>query len=106
MRIHTIRDDWDEEQLAGWEEWVSNRPESVQNNAKQYPAGIYRLKTTGKIGTIVSYEEDGTVTMRFPFEWNPQQILFGSRRVFGIDPQNLEEIASKITPDKGPQPIG
>ena len=73
-----------------FEEWLEGRPQIIRAMAASHPPDKkYRLTTTGQIGFLHSYSEDGTVTLNFPEEWNPQQ-LDGGRRVFGLNPADLE----------------
>lgn len=52
-----------------WKEWVSSRPESVQNLISKYPPGEYLIlhgapygiSTPGTKVTLHSYGEDGTI---------------------------------------------
>ena len=70
---------------AGWEEWVSTRPPIVQELCRKYPPDrLYLLNPSGQRVTIVSYSEDGSVTVNVSG-------LFLDREVFGIDPNDLEE---------------
>lgn len=73
----------------GWEEWVATRPSTIQELCRRLPPQkLYRLKSTNQRVIVHSYSEDGTVTVDATGEFN--QVLFG-RRVFGIDPSDLEE---------------
>lgn len=72
-----------------WEEWVSTRPPVVQGLCRKYPPDrLYFLKPPGQRVTIVSYNENGTVTVNVSAQWN---CLVFEREVFGIDPNDLEE---------------
>lgn len=72
-----------------WEEWVKSRPPAVAAVCRKFPPDrLYRMKTTGHRCTLVSYGEDGTVTVSVSGQYN--RILF-ARNVFGINPDDLEE---------------
>lgn len=74
---------------AGWERWVSTRPPVVQDLCRRYPPDrLYLLKPPGQRVTLVSYNENGTVTVNVSAQWNC--VVF-EREVFGIDPNDLEE---------------
>jgi len=81
--------EWSKEQEKTWNEWVSSRPQIIQDMCKKFPPyNLYRLKNTGHKVTLYSYSEDGTVTVNVSGEYNA--VMF-DRRVFGIKPYNLEE---------------
>lgn len=74
--------------------WITSRPHSVQKVLLDYnldPYTLYRLKTTGQIGTLYSITESGTVTMDFDAKYNAHNPAMADRRVFGINPADLEE---------------
>lgn len=77
-----------------WEKWVRTRPEHVRKVAKRFNSwSLYRLKTTGQIVYLLQFDEmvDGSITIkvRVDEDLNPGQF---ARDVFGIDPNDLEEI--------------
>jgi len=75
-------------QVEEWKAWVAERPEVVREIAERLePWSLYRLKTTDQRVTLYSISEDGTVTVDVTGQFNPS--LF-ERRVFGIDPDDLE----------------
>ncbi len=75
-----------EEEFAAW---VSARPLVIQEMIKKAPPGrLYRDKRTRNRVTIMSYEEDGTVTVNISGEYNA--IMF-DRNVFGVPIDQLEE---------------
>jgi len=81
--------EWDEEQKKEWNEWVTSRPEVIQDLCRRFPPyNLYRLKTTGSRVTLYSYSEDGTITVNITGEYNA---LMFDRQVFGIKPEDLEE---------------
>jgi hypothetical protein len=81
--------DWNEEQSAGWHEWLASRPPVIQELAAKLPGDrLYRIKDTGHRGTIHSYHENSTVTLLVDGRFN--RVLF-SRKVFGLSPEELEE---------------
>ena len=49
---------------------------------------MYSMKPHGQRVTLVSYSENGTVTVDVSAEWN---LVTFQRQVFGVDPANLEE---------------
>jgi hypothetical protein len=78
--------DLDEE---AYQAWVESRPEVVKEIAKRLPPNkLYRLKTTWQRVTMYSINEDGTVTVDITGDYN---LIDFSRRVFGINPDDLEE---------------
>lgn len=78
-----------QEQLAGWEQWVSERPPVIQEMAKKFdPWSLYKMKSTGHRVTLSSFNEDGTVTVNVLAEFN--EVLLHERAVFGVNPDNLE----------------
>lgn len=73
-----------------WEEWVASRPPMIQEMCRKYPPDrLYRMKSTGRLVTMYSYSEDGTVTVNVSSNHN--EGLFFDRSVFGVDPADLEE---------------
>jgi len=73
-----------------WQKWVDSRPELIKSMCSKWqPNILYRLKTTGQVVTLYSFSEDGTVTVDVTKIFN-LPLLF-ERRVFGIDPNELEE---------------
>jgi hypothetical protein len=72
-----------------WEKWVSSRPPVIQDLCLRYPPDrLYLLKPNDQLVTLVSYSEDGTVTVYVSSEVN--EVIF-DRTVFGVDPLNLVE---------------
>lgn len=77
-----------QEQLTGWNEWLASRPEVIQKLAARFdPWSLYKMKSTGHLVSLYSFDENNTVTVNVTGEFN---ILTHSRRVFGIDPDDLE----------------
>jgi hypothetical protein len=82
------------EQVLAYAEWVVERPSEVRAVAeKLLPWVLYRMKSTGHRVTIHSVEEheDGsppTLKVDVTGDFN---LVAMSRRVFGIDPEDLEE---------------
>ncbi len=68
------------------EEWLHDRPQVIKDMVRACPPhNAYALTHSRGLrqkGYIVSYAEEGTVTMVFPQTWNPWQKE--SREVFGI----------------------
>lgn len=76
------------EQVTGWNEWISTRPNQIQEIAKRFdPWSLYRMKSTGQRVTIASFFENGTISVNITGDFNAT--LFDSN-VFGIDPDDLE----------------
>ena len=74
---------------AGWEDWVASRPPVVADLCRRYPPDrLYMMKPTMQRVTLVSYSENGTVTVDVGSQWN---FVTFEREVFGVDPANLEE---------------
>jgi hypothetical protein len=85
------------EQIQGWKEWVESRPDPVKAVAKRFdPWTLYKLKTTGHNVTLYSFSEVGTVTVDVRAEFN--EVLLHERRVFGINPDDLEETDLPTSP--------
>ena len=81
--------EWSEEQEKAWEDWVSTRPQIIQDLCERFPPyNLYRLKSSGHRVTLYSYSEDGTITVNVSGEYNA--VTF-DRQVFGIKPEDLEE---------------
>lgn len=69
-----------------WRTWVAARPEAVRKIAERFePWSLYRMKDGSRV-TIVSFAEDGTVTVSLRGKYNA--ILF-ERSVFGVNPDEL-----------------
>lgn len=72
-----------------WDEWVATRPPVVQELCRRLPPDrLYRMRPTGHRVTLVSYSENGTVTVDVGGEFNA--VTF-ERQVFGVNPDDLEE---------------
>ena len=72
-----------------WRAWVNSRPPVIQKLCAELPPDrLYRIKPSGHRATMVSYCEDGTVTVAVTGRYNA--VLF-ERNVFGIKPSDLEE---------------
>jgi len=86
--------EWTTEQEAAWAEWLSARPQAIQDIVAKYnlrPDNLYQLKETGQIGYIHSLNERGTLTMDFTDTFNQHNLYMSNRRVFGLNPEDLEE---------------
>lgn len=84
---------WKEEQKKGWYDWITSRPQEIQDMAEKYNLlgdELYRLKTTGQRVYLYSLSEDGTVTVVVLPEYNPERFMIAGKRVFGINPADLE----------------
>lgn len=77
-----------QEQMDGWDEWATSRPEPVRGLAQRFPPWeLYRLKPTGQRVTVASYFEDGTLSVNVLAQFN---LTLHESSVFGIDPDDLE----------------
>lgn len=71
-------------QTMEWNEWLASKPENVRQMAIKYPPELlYRMKSTGKRVCIISYAEDGTVSVVVSHLYN---LVAMDRMVFGIKP--------------------
>lgn len=74
--------------LRAWQKWLATRPAAIQAlSARFQPWGLYRLKTTGQIVCVRSFNEDGTVKVLVVGRYNFFPLDY---EVFGIDPDDLE----------------
>ena len=74
---------------AGWDAWVASRPPVIQELCALLPPdNLYKMKSTGRRVTIVSYAENRTITVAVTGDYN---LVALERQVFGINPENLEE---------------
>jgi len=78
-----------------FEQWLEGRPQIIRDMGASHPPdkryALMHEHGLRQIGFIHSYSEDGTVTVDFPEEWDPWQ-LDGGRRVFGLNPADLEPL--------------
>lgn len=82
---------YDEGLQKQWDAWVASRPEVIQTMCKSHPGNrLYKLKNTGQLVTIVSYDEDGTVKVFVDPRFNKGRFFTG-HGVFGVQLENLEE---------------
>lgn len=86
---------WTPEQCKAWSAWVVSCPAVIQEVIKKYNLHadeLFTLKTTGQRVTLYSFEEDGTVSVNVLYQFNHERMLgdFSDRRVFGINPADLE----------------
>jgi len=81
--------DFTPEQKAEFERWVAERPPDVQEMVKSHPPNLlYRNTVTNQRVCIVSYSEDGTVTVAVTGKFN--RCMY-ERNVFGVPLNELEE---------------
>ena len=74
---------------AGWDAWVASRPPVIQELCALLPPdNLYKMKSTGRRVTIVSYAENRTITVAVTGDYN---LVALERQVFGINPDDLEE---------------
>ena len=79
-------------ELKEWNKWLATRPKIIQKLAKQLPPDkLYKLKSTGHIVTLYSYDENGTVKVNVTRDLNPR-VLF-ERQVFGLKPKDLIKVS-------------
>lgn len=87
-------------QEEGMTQWLAARPKVIQDMVAKYNLRIdtlYRLKTTGQRVVLFSLHENYTLTVQIFSAFNMDNAMaraLGSawdRRVFGIDPEDLEE---------------
>lgn len=84
----------DESGRREWENWLADQPENVREMAiKLPPWKLYRLNKTGHRVYIISYDVDPEtrkITLQVAVSGRFNAVIF-ERRVFGIDPEHLEE---------------
>ena len=83
----------DEESRQSWAEWVASRPEKIRAVAeKLFPWKLYRMKGSGHRVTLYSIdeEESGKISLQVDVTGEFNFVAF-ERRVFGVDPDDLEE---------------
>ena len=79
------------EQEADWQQWLAGRPEVIRKVASRFsPWMLYRMKSTGHRVVITSYSETDPVTLTVAVLGRFNRVTM-ERRVFGIDPDDLEE---------------
>jgi hypothetical protein len=91
-------------QRAAWDGWVASRPACVRRVAERFnPWSLYRLRTTGQKVMLLSFseEEDGRVTLTVNVTSEFNRVAF-ERRVFGIDPDDLEPCELPAFGEDGP----
>jgi len=90
----------DAENEADLQEWLQGRPQIIRDiSARLKPWKLYRMKSTGHRVTLYSIYEDGTLSVDITGDLN---LISMERRVFGIDPDDLEE-CDRPGPD---EPVG
>lgn len=88
------------EQIDAYWDWARALPGKASETAQSHPPNtLYRLSSTDHRVFIISYAEDGTVTVAVTGEWN---LVEFERRVFGIKPEELTP-CEKPPPD---EPLG
>jgi hypothetical protein len=76
------------EEQREWDAWIMKRCAHIQAMASAYPPNrLYRRTDTGHIVTLVSYEDDGTVTVCVSTQYNT---ILWDRHVCGVPPSLLE----------------
>ena len=77
------------EETVKWNQWISEKPPMIRDMAERFPPNrLYRLKGTDQRVTLLSFNEDGTVSVNVGRRFN---LVFDSTNVFGIDINDLEE---------------
>lgn len=82
------------EQLAECAAWLAKRPAAVRAVAERLlPWKVWRLKPTGQHARALSFSEgpDGLVTVT-AIVWRPEVPGLFDRTVFGLAPEDFEEI--------------
>jgi hypothetical protein len=88
-----------EKQERIWREWVASRPDHIRAVIEKYnlrPDRLYKLKDTNQRVILHSIDGDGTIKIDVLDKYN-QHLMNGiipklyERRVFGINPADLEE---------------
>lgn len=70
-------------------QWFSERPDIIQEMIKKHPPNLlYLLKSSNHRVTLVSYSEDGTITVNVSGDYN---LVMFERSVFGVYPDDLVE---------------
>lgn len=88
MASSRVHEPTEAEEIA-WREWVQSRPDAVRTAAERFdPWSLYTLKSTGQRVLLRSIFEDGTVSVVVSERFNGPLIM--ERKVFGIDPDDLE----------------
>ena len=74
-------------------DWIASRPPIVQDSIKKYPPHLLYMNAHGWRCEIVAYNEDGTVNILIPWEYNQQKnaITNYTREVFSVNPGTLTE---------------
>lgn len=81
-----------EENLASFKEWIATRPEHIRPVVARFPPwGLFKMRDTGQRVTVycVSEHKDGGISLVVDVTGQFNFLLM-ERRVFGIDPDNLE----------------
>ncbi len=104
------------EQQQVWEDWCDSRPPEVARIARRFPPWeLYRIGS-GHRCHVYSYGEmkDGTVELTVAVTGQFNKLAF-SRRVFGIDPEELvpcdlpaddEETGEQLTQEEAQEVFG
>lgn len=75
-------------QIAAWTKWVAKLPPIPRAVAERFePWSLYLLKPTGQRVFVLSYADEGTVTVAVSGRFN---LTTFEREVFGINPDDLE----------------
>ena len=89
---------FNEEQQKEWNDWVATRPQVIKDLIKKVsPTTLYRLKSTGQRVFVISYAENGTVSVAYSGKYN---LVDFEQQIFGILPEELEECELPLPDEK------
>ena len=84
------------ENHTDFEDWLDGRPDCIREMVRKCPPWFfYKIQSTGQECHLVSYSEDGTVTVNITSQ-TIESMLGMQRQVFGIDISDLEQIPEKL----------
>ena len=93
------------EQNKMYAEWIASRPEVIRNMVAKYdlrPDKVYHINSSQKRYVLHSFEESGTVTMKYLLEHNRDYpIPAPPVTVFNVKPENLKEADYPFKPVDG-----
>lgn len=82
-----------EKELGEWEAWVYSRPDKVRVVAEKFhPWKLYKMRSSGHRVMVSSFyeDEDNNIMLTVDVTGDFNFVAF-ERRVFGVDPSDLEE---------------
>lgn len=97
---------WSKEQNEAFQAWLAGRPDDIKAMIASHPADeLYLKKTINKRVRLVSYDNDGTVTVYVDPEYNPESPLarLNAVRVYGVKLDDLipTDLPSGVKPKIG-----